>query len=225
MIMKTKKLTKNVRNTLSLLTIFVLSSVLIIPLYSQEFLYGPQNPPPKESSITFTGTENDGLIGFPGGKVYTFTNIILANSTTAYWTMLEDAVKLSMDDSGYLSAENMPFNPGLSNLPGGVLIWTGATRIPIANAAGTGIDHYANLLSKFIMTVYDQSNAAISLVSPTITGLPEYCGGAVLISSNAMVFKAKMEMFVSDDNGGTWTPHLTYYNAAQTPAGLESVYS
>ncbi len=201
----------------SLLAGIMISALIALPIYSQT--YGPENPPPKDHSITFTGTESDGEIGRAGGKVYTITNIVLANTTTAYYTMLADAVKLSMDNNTYTGAENMPLNSSFSNLPGGILSWTGATQMPLASGGTT------SLLSKFVMTFYDLSNAPIPLVDPAITGFPAQSGGAVLITGNDMVFKVRMEMFVSDDGGSSYTPHLDYYDAASTPAGAESAYS
>ena len=200
-----------------LLASIIISTLLALPVLGQT--YGPENPPPKDHSITFTGTASDGEIGRAGGKVYTITNITLANSTEVYYTMLADAVKLSMDGSDYAGAENMPLNGSFSNLPGGILSWTGATQMPLASGGTT------SLLSKFIMTVYDLSNAPIPLVDPATTGFPTQTGGAVLITGNNMVFKVRMEMLVSDNGGSTYTPHLDYYDAAATPAGAESAYS
>ncbi len=208
----------------SLLTVFALSAVLAMPSYSQEFLYGPQNPPPKDASITFTGTANDGLIGQVDGKVYTIQNVTLANSTTVYWTILADVVKLSMNGSTYDGAENMTIDAGLSNLPGGIVGWSGNTSILVWDIPSQGWI-YEYLDSKFIMTVTALDNSPIALVSPSITGIDAESGGAVLITGNDMVFKVKMEMFVSDDNKASYSPHLVYYDAAHTQDGAEAAYS
>lgn len=151
--------------------------------------------------------------------VYTIQNITLSNTTTVYWTMIDNAVKLSMDGPAYDGSENMMIDPAQTNLPGGIITWTGSTKMPLA-AGGTQA-----LISKFIMTATDLGGIAIPLVDPTATGLPAGTGGAVLITSNAMVLKVKLEMFVSDNGGGTWVPHLDYYDAAATPPAAESAYS
>ncbi len=209
----------NLMNAFSVLAILALSIGMSVSLSAQDELYGPQNPPPKLSAITSSHPVNEGQIGRAGGMVYTITNITLANSTTVYWTMLEDAVKLSMDGPEYLGSENMTISPGHTNLTGGIITWIGFTQMPLA-AGGT-----RSLYSKFIMTVYDLDNNPVSLIDPSVTGLPAGSGGAVLITANTMVFKVKLEMFVSETLEGTYIPHLDYYDPAPTPPAAESAYS
>lgn len=210
---------RNLRNAISSLALLALSIVLAAQLHAQTELYGPQNPPPKLSSITPSHPVGEGQIGRAGGMIFTITNITLANTTTVYWTTLENSVKLSMDGSVYSGAENMVIDPAQTNLPGGIITWTGATQMSLAVGGPTPLD------SKFTMTVYDLGNNPVSLLDPSVTGLPPASGGAVLISDFAMVFKVRLEMLVSDDGGSTYIPHLDYYDPAPTPSGAELAYS
>lgn len=203
--------------------LFVLITLLAGIVNGQD-LFGPENPPPKDASITYTGTLNDGEIGRSGGKTFTITNVILANTTTVYWTILEGSVRLSLDGDTYETEEILTVNETETNLSNGLLVWTGNTQIPISNADGTGIDHYDALLSKFIVTVTDQNDNALNLLSPSVTGLDKESGGAALFQANTDIVKARMEMFVSID-GTTWTPHLDYYDSEDTPPVAESAYS
>ncbi|MBN1792047.1 MAG: T9SS type A sorting domain-containing protein [Bacteroidales bacterium] len=187
--------------------------------YSQGALKGPQNPPPKEMSKTVDHSENEGWIGRAGGLTYTFTNITLANTTTVYWTMLADSIKLSMDGGVYEGAEVLTFDATTSNLAGGIAVWTGATNIPVETGSP------APLLVKFSVTVVDQADAPLPLTDAISVGLTANSGGILPVTGNTMVFKVKMEMFVSGDGGTTYLPHLDYYDAAPTPPEAISAYS
>lgn len=208
-------------------TMLSLCIAWILPVkgVSQPVLFGPQTPPPKGASITSTAAPNSGAIGMPGGITFTMTNISLANTTTVYWTMIGGEIMLSLDNDTYTGDEILTLDPGETSLQDGRVVWTGQTPIPIADESGSGIDHYDNLLSKCVIRVVDNVNTPVALVSPGTAGLPAETGGAVLVTGSSMVFKVTMQMLVSDDGGSTWTPHLTYYNAAQTPDGAETAYS
>lgn len=199
--------------------IMVMSFVIIIPVMGQTKLYGPETTPPKDYSITTSHPESSGQIGREDGMLYTITNITLSNTTTIYWTMLDSVVKLSMDGSVYDGLENMILNQVETDLSTGVVIWVGETVLPLADGSSE------SLLSKFIMTVVDISDSPLELIDPVSIGLPVETGGAVLITDNAMTFKVRMEMLVSDDGGVSYTPHLDYYDSASTPEHVESAYS
>lgn len=210
-----------IRKTLQI-PLFIIFISGVVQTNAQDTFYGPENPPPKASSITFTGSANDGQIGFAGGKTFTITNITLANTTSVYWTMMENSIILSMDGPApYSAAEVLEYSPSLSNLAGGVVVWTGSTLIPISNGSG-----YTStpLLSKFVMTV-TSSASPFSLLDPVDLNLDAQCGGVALITGFDMVLTIKFEMFVSANGGSTWVPHLEYYNAAATPPEIESAYS
>lgn len=182
-------------------------------LFSQDDFYGPSNPPPKESSIAAPG--NDSLIGRTNGKLYTITNITLANSTTVYWTMLAGSIGLSMDGTEYTGSEVMSYDAAESDLPSGIAAWTGETQIPIDGQSPRALD------SKFTITVTNHLDNPIALTNPVSIGFSNDYGGMVTIIENTMVFKVRMEMFVSDNGGSTWIPHLNYFDNAQTPPGAE----
>ncbi len=206
----------NVPGAVTALLIFAL---LTVQGYAQVTLKGPQSPPPKLSSITPNHPPNEGWIGRAGGILYTITNITLANTTTVYWTMLADSILLSMDGNVYDDAEVLDFDAAASNLAGGIAVWTGATNIPIEGGSPRP------LLSKFVITVVDQSDNPLELTDPADVGLAANNGGMLLVTGNSMVFKVKVEMFVSDDGGTNYIPHLDYYDAAPTPIEAISAYS
>jgi hypothetical protein len=201
--------------------VLLLSGMLAaaFPTSAQPTLYGPQKPPPKESSILFTGTESDGQIGRAGGKVYTISNITLSNTTTVYWSMLENSIKLSMDGSLYSSYEVLTLNAGLTNLPGGVITWSGTTYIRWWDIGGQAW-RTTQLFSRFVVTVTHADNSPVPLVAPANTGLNSSSGGSVFITGSAMVFKVRMQMLVAESSGGPYYPHLDYYDAKHTDGVL-----
>jgi len=211
------------RKLYGIVLIFV--ALLTGSLLSAQELYGPEYPPPKGATVTFSGSVNDGLIGRPGGKLYTITGVNLSATTMVYWAMLPGSIMLSLDGSTYTDSEVLDYNASLSNLAGGVVVWTGSTYIPIANDNGVGIKEMRPLLSKFVITVVDAGAAAVALDDPVALGLDSEAGGMLNFASPANLFVIRMEMFVSDDNGVTWIPHLTYYDAQQTPVGGLTAYS
>jgi len=214
---------ESVRNLVG--TVLILAALAFSSMLSAQELYGPENPPPKGASITFSGSLNDGLIGRPGGKLYNITGVNLSATTTVYWAMVPGSIKLSLDGSTYTEAEILDYNASLSNLDGGIVVWTGSTYIPIANDNGVGIAFMKPLLSKFVITVSYGGGGAVALEDPTGLGVDAEAGGMLNIPSPAILFVIRMEMFVSEDNGVTWVPHLTYYDAQQTPAGGLTAYS
>jgi hypothetical protein len=98
-------------------------------------------------------------------------------------------------------------------------VWKGATNIPIDGGSPRP------LLSKFTVTVTDQADSPLSLTDAVSVGLPVNTGGILHVTGNTMVFKVRVEMFVSDDGGTTYVPHLDYYDAAPTPQEAISAYS
>jgi hypothetical protein len=206
-------------NGLSVCTVIFICTFLSLPGKSQGSLKGPQSPPPKLSSITYDHPPNEGWIGRAGGILYTIANITLANSTTVYWAMLADSIKLSMDGGIYDGSEILDFSPATSDLAGGIAVWTGATNIPIEGGSPR------SLLSKFTITLVDQDDNPLSLIDAVSQGFSANTGGILLITGNTMVFKLRIEMSVSDDGGNTYIPHLDYYDAAPTPPEAISAYS
>jgi len=205
-----------------LYALLFVSLTIPVTLQGQPY-YGPASPPPKGATITFTGTENDGLIGRAGGKDYTITNVTLANTTTVYWGMLADSIRLSMNGQEYTAGEILQYNAAGSDLSAGIVVWTGTTVIRLDPSAGQG-DH-KDLLSKFVITVTDNNNAAVSLTSADAVRLDAGMGGVAEITGAAMMLRIKMEMFVSEDNGNTWVPHLDYYDAQPTYDDVKEAWS
>ncbi|MFZ5941314.1 MAG: cadherin-like domain-containing protein [Bacteroidota bacterium] len=224
--MKTNMYTERIRGSKYLpvgMTLILLMFGFIMPSRAQ-VLYGPESPPPKGASIVFTGSLNDGEIGRPGGKLYTYSAVMLSSTTTVYWSILPGTAMLSMDGNTYTDSEILDYNASLSNPAAGLIIWSGSTFIPIANDNGIGIKEMRPLLSRFRVTVTAPSGP-VALEDPSVPGIPSEAGAVVLVTGADMLYYVRMEMLVSDDNGVTWIPHLTYYDAAQTPAAAESAYS
>jgi len=193
----------------------------LVYIMAQPPLYGPEYPPPKDVSVSFSGTLNDEQIGRSTGKDITFTNVILANTTSVYWTSLENEVKLSLDGSAFTGDEIMTFSAAESNLSGGLLVWTGLTEISVVNPSGSGYIT-KNLYSRAIVRVRDNSNQPVPLVHPASSGLNTNTGGAVLVTGSQMLYTVNIRMEVSE-NGSTFYPHLDYYDGQGT-AG-ENAYS
>jgi len=191
-------------------------------LQAQTGLYGPETPPPKGASISYTGTASDGQVGFVGGKTFTFQAVSLAATTNVFWTMIENSVYLSMNGGApYTDDEILDYNAAASNLAGGVVMWDGATQINVSN----GVSYTPRaLLSRFVMTV-TSGGSPVNLTDPVSMDLSAQCGGVAPITGYGMVLTVKFEMFVSDNGGASWIPHLVYYNNAETPPNEEGAYS
>lgn len=185
-----------------------------IYIMAQPPLYGPEYPPPEESSITWSGSLDDEEIGRAAGKDIFITNITLANSTAVYWSTLEKGVKLSLDGPEFTGIENMVFSVPLSNLGAGLLVWTGETTIEVVNPSGPGTITKA-IDTKMILTVVNINNQPVTLIPPAATGLGGNTGGAVSVTDNQMYFRINLKMQVSED-GVNYFPHLDYYDSQGT---------
>ena len=167
---------------------------------------GPVYPPP--GGVTYTPS---GVSAANGTRIATYTNLDLGATDQLYWGMTE--VKLSLDGSYDSAGETLSFNAGLSNLAGGIAVFTGSTRI---NQYG----NFNNLETIFTLTVTDLSNNALAL-SPASTVGATY--SPVLDVQGS--FKVTQAFGVRPTgSGGSYTAPNPYYNAAQGTPGSGGPY-
>jgi uncharacterized repeat protein (TIGR01451 family) len=166
---------------------------------------GPVQP----GTAPFTGVAAtpSGDIGTAGGLTYTFSGLtptLMAQFQSVEWGPADaNAIELAMNGDASFSTPGqvLTFNAGDSNLASGRAVWTGSTPYPLAQPAQT-----VTLLTRFTMTLSTALNA--------VTGYGD--GATVPVTGN---FSANLLFEVSADNGVTWTPAETYFNAQQNVLG------
>ncbi len=168
--------------------------------------------------LTWTPT---GDLGRPGGLTWTYTGIQRADLFHIYWIVCDDPATrcgLSLDGAIDPPGEHWTFSAPASDLPGGRLVFTSATRIELADPT------IRPLSGRLTVTIVDGSDAPIPCTSLSTLGVTGRAGshGAELTGPG---FKVVALAEVQDTLTTTWTPYLDYYDAAQTasPGGGTTV--
>lgn len=186
---------------------------------TDSIIAGPFFPPPLDCSFSESSSPDEGAIGRTGGKTWYLYNVALANSAVVYWGATNQGVRLSFVRSPfpqpYLPAEILSYASNLSDLPGGVLVWTGQTRLP---------PNMTTVYTRFTLRVKDVYDAPLSLMNAAGLGLPDNIG-AVLVVTPDLVFQANMLFEASFSLSGPYYPALEFYDAQSTPAGGGTAYT
>jgi gliding motility-associated-like protein len=181
-------------------------------------LYGSKWPPVDNGTYQLSSTSNEA--GRPGGRTITIGLVSLADKTTTYWGPSLDSsntlqLKLSLDGSAFTGQEVFTYSPTESNLPNGIAVWRGQTRI--ANAiTGTFFTVYTKAT---LTTRRPVTNAIVPLVNPATLGLSEQVGGVVLFASSSDYVNANYTVEASLSSGSGFQPYLNFYDAYPTPPG------
>jgi hypothetical protein len=192
---------------------------LLNPLTSSTTLTGDVFPPPLGVNFVTGDPGNTGLIGRASGNMWYFSGIALPSvcGDTTYWGPSNGRVRLSFVSSGFPNpGEVLTFQSGLSNLAGGIAVWTGQTFIP-----GSG----SPVFTRFTMTVNSHSGgvpgttgAPIALTNPTTVGLATNVGALVPVPPG-IDYRVNMRFDASFTNGSGYQPALDFYDAQTTAGG------
>lgn len=172
-------------------------------------LQGPTSAAMLPGGVTVTQyiPADDNQMGITGGKTVTYSNVALADNGIVYWGPHAQGFMLSLDGCDYLlPGEMMTFNPTLSNLPGGVAVWSGATQIYNAQ-----FFYYQPLPNTtFTLTVTDEVGDPLPLTDATTLGLDANVG-AVLAVTGGMTFNTNSIFKVESGQ-----PAYEFYNIYPT---------
>jgi len=190
---------------------YLLFSVVLILAAFQgldaQVLYGPVTTPPGGLFSEMTGVRGDNLVGTTAGKSYTFSAIKLLDQTEVFFGSKIDSIELSLDGSDFVTdgtvQENLQFSLALSDLPGGVLAWTGTTRLP--ESATTPV------YTRFYMR-FTSGGVVLPLVDAVPLGLDPYVGGVPDLTPGAY-FTVNFQFQASYSESTSFIPHLDFYNA------------
>lgn len=111
---------------------------------------------------------------------------------------------------------DLAYNPGVSNLAGGIVVWTGNTDIAWFDVTIDGALTESIIGTRFTLTVTDIGGGALALIDPTTVGLASSLGGILDVSGD---FNANWLFEAADPSGGGFKPVLDMFDALNTQAG------
>ena len=154
-----------------------------------------------------------GNLGMAGGLTWTYTNITRKDLFHIDWIVCDDPATpcgLSLDGPIDQPAESWQFSAVDSDLPGGKLVFTNATKILLANATTPALS------GRLTITIVDANDVALRFADVATLNVPPRVGkyGAEITTTG---FKVVALAEVQDTTTMTWTPYIDYYNAAPTP--------
>jgi len=150
--------------------------------------------------------------GRAGGRIVTYTVNNPAGFTSMTWGAAgATPVQLAFDNSIDAPGETLGLDNGLSNLPGGVAVWTGQATIPLSVGGPLILD------TRFTLTVVDGSTNPI-LLSVAGGNVP-----GINVLSPGGPFTATL-LFEADHDGSNglpsgWTPVLDLFDVLPTLSG------
>jgi hypothetical protein len=157
---------------------------------------------PAPGGTTASGT---GSVSNIGGRTWNYSSFDATAYSDLYYLVGSTVNAIFNPNAPALSANSttdyLSFNAGLSNMAGGVAIWTGSTNVPLAIGGAT------TLFTEFQLKVSDTSNNPLALTDASSYGLPG-TGAALKVSSD---FSANWQFLASTD-GITYSAALPLYN-------------
>ncbi len=165
---------------------------------------GPVFPPPLGHTFSMTGLPNDASISRAGGKTFVISNVPLASTRLVSFGPQANGVGLSFQFSDLSGpGDILTFQPSLSNLPGGVAVWTGSTTFFSGQPVFT----------RFTMTATDTlTTLPIPLVAATDIGQPATIGALHGILPGQS-FSVNHRFDASYTNGSGYAPALDVFDA------------
>jgi hypothetical protein len=180
---------------------------------------GPFYPPPLGCSFSESYADKEAPIGRAGGKTWYFYNVALAENTVVYWGATNRGVRLSFvrypfPEPQYPN-EVLNYAESLSDLRGGVAVWTGQTFLPPSMSP---------VYTRFTLRIKDETDTPLALMNAAAMGLPGNVG-AVLVVTPGLMFQANMLFEASFSPSGPFSPAIEFYDAQSTPAGGGTAYT
>lgn len=152
-------------------------------------VYGPAYPPP--GGVTLTPSGNG--VARAGGQTWAYSTFTFTDFKDLYYGVSQTPI-LSLDSR----AETLAYNPGLSNLPGGVVMWTGPTG-------------WCTLLSGSAQTITLPGRMTVTVTS----------GGSPVVLSPAFFPTPTGSPILSVTGDGLATYTANYLMEVQTPAAID----
>jgi hypothetical protein len=163
-----------------------------------------------------TGTGNQGR---SGGRTWTYTGIEPGRYSVLAWGP-SVAIQSAMDGLVDAAGETMTFSSGLSNLAGGVAVWTGATTVNTVSHGPTGVE------TRFTLRVTEGGVPVplthISDADLSDLGLAAGVAAVRRIATTSFAANLLFEGRTPILFGNNWTPFLDLYDAARTSFGAPS---
>jgi hypothetical protein len=197
-------------------------TILVPAAHAAVTLSGPGAPIPAPNGgftsnvCTNAFTANAPCEGQAGGRTWTFTGINTTGYTHLYWGPYDSSTAtktpvMSMDGSADGTGEARPM-VGATLIASNVARWTGSARVFLCST-GSCVSTTKN--TRFTLTTKKVSDGTpIAFVSGTSQGLPATVPFVIPVSVD---FTANF-LYEVEDPVGTWTPAVTWYNNAPTPA-------
>lgn len=165
-------------------------------------LVGPSFPPPMGVTFTESGNPNDDQAGRAEGKTWSFSGASLAAQTLLFWGATNNGVKVSFNDAVFDTNEIMTYQPALSSLADGIVVWTGRTTAP----------PLSNVYTRFVLAVTNSAGGtALPLLEAPPLGLPSNMGALVRVTPG-LAWKAVLRFQASFSTNGPFEPALVFFD-------------
>jgi hypothetical protein len=183
----------------------VLAAVFISGTALADTVTGPDFPPPGGVAYVGSGGATDGA----GGHTFTYTGFDPSAYGSLYFTMDDAGGNLSLTGHGTTSGSDLlTYNAALSNLPGGIAVFSGQTTVPVTSGTQT-------VFTEFVLTL-TSSGSPVPLVSAaSIAGMPAADGAALQITPSiaSAGFSANSQFLMSYSSSGGFEDAVDFYNA------------
>ncbi len=165
-----------------------------------------------------TSASPTGNTGQAGGLTWTLTGWDLSAVGNAYYGVGDypggsfSPLGPSLNFGSSPSTSPLAFDAGMSNLAGGIVVWSGFRTLVWHNGSGFVA---GSVFNRFTLTVTDLASTPLALLDPTSVGLPASLGGVLDIPGD---FKANW-LYETDDptvGGLNWTPSVALFDSLST---------
>jgi uncharacterized repeat protein (TIGR01451 family) len=178
---------------------------------------GPTYPAPGGNTLTTTPNPvPDGQSAKAGGLTWTYSGFDSTKYTKLFWGVdSSQPPQLAFDGTVDAPGETLTFDNASSDLPNGILRFTGQADIPLANSTAPVYD------TRLTVTVTDGVNpialtATGDLPGQGVDGVSSSIGAVVPVTIASYTVNV---LFEASPNGTSWTPALDLYNSLETPSG------
>lgn len=186
----------------------VLSACMLFAASAHAVNVGGPTYPPINGGGNVTGSGGATSIGRAGGMTWTFAGVTPTAQELLWWGPAQsngfNAVQLSFNNSGFVNpGETLALSSALSNLPGGVAIYTGQTSFTDGTLVAT----------RFTMT-YKVGGNPVALLAASTLGLNANSIGAVIpLTTPTNGFSVQMEFDAAFSSAGPFQAADDFYDA------------
>jgi uncharacterized repeat protein (TIGR01451 family) len=170
---------------------------------------GPVFPAPGSGTWTSTGTPMGGEIGKAGGITWSYTGVDPTQFLQMVWGLGYPTIPSTF--SFGLNTATLAYDPAMSNLAGGSLVFSGSAQFP--NLDLTTPTYPVRL----VVTTLTGPTAFVTPASLSGLTVDPSAGGVLPVTGD---FSVNLIIEVSTDGGVTWTPANDYFNSTPHPASV-----